>query len=60
MQRVNIYKSIVGKLMHPPNVNDDFAKCRTKPVLLIASPMQAGSTKIITTGVYLDIPTEGF
>lgn len=60
MQRVNIYKSIVGKLKNPLNVNDDFAKCRTKPVLLTASPMQAGSTKIITTGVYLDIPTEGF
>lgn len=54
---------MVGKLMNPSppqNGNDDFAKCRTKPVLLIASPMQAGSTKIITTGVYLDIPTEGF
>lgn len=29
------------------NINDNLAKCRTKPVLLIACPLQAGKSKTI-------------
>lgn len=48
MQRDNIYKSFKSLNILSTNVSDNLAKCRTKPVLLIACLLKASKSKTIS------------